>query len=249
MSESQRLAKAEIELNTAAKFPQLHDMREALKRFYYAMGTESVDKLLVDPEAKAVSADPLTEIQLAMTGKPIKAVLGQDHDAHIAVKTAFMQSPQMQGTNDPTVAIGVNLLKSNIAEHKALAFIAQVQAVAQAQGMPPGDPKVQGLIGQFMLQQSAASGQTKESTEARMMELQERQLAIDEERIKSQEVRENAKLAQKDRELDLKQLALSLENQNENRKLDQNAATKILESSAKAADTANQILADRVSQF
>ena len=246
MSESQRLAKAEIELNTAAKFPQLHDMREALKRFYYAMGTESVDKLLVDPEAKAISADPLTEIKMAMTGKPIKAVMGQDHDAHIAVKTAFMQSPQMQGSSDPTIAVGVNLLKSNIAEHKALSFIAQVQMLAQQNGANPQDQKVQGLIAQFMLKQSAESGVGKENSEAKMIQLQERQLAIDEERIKSQEIRENAKMAQKDRELDLKQLQLQLDNQQETRKLDQNAATKILESSARAADNANRILADRV---
>lgn len=248
-SESQRIAKAEIELKTAQQFPQLHDMKEALRRFYAALGTDSIDKLLTDPEKKAVSADPLTEIQLAMTGKPIKAVLGQDHAAHIKVKEAFLKSPQMQGTNDPTIVVGVGLLKSNMAEHKALMFIAQVMQMAQQNGLSPKDEKVQGVIAQAMIAKSAEQPGSQESTEAKMLELQERELAIAEERIRSQDIRESAKIAQKDRELDLKELGLKADIAADNRKLNIESATKILENSQRVADTEAARLSERAARL
>lgn len=248
-TESQRVARAEIELKTAQQFPQLHDMKEALRRFYGALGTENVEKLLADPDKKAVSADPLSEIQLAMTGKPIKAVMGQDHAAHIKVKEAFLKSPQMQGTNDPTIVVGVNLLKSNMAEHKALMFIAQVTQMATENGMSPKDEKIQGIIAEAMIAKSAEQPGSPESTEAKMLQLQERELQIAEERIKSQDVRESAKIAQKDRELDIKELTLKVDADATNRKLSIESAAKVLENSAKLAENEQRRLSERAARF
>ena len=47
---------------------------------------------------QAVQQDPIADIMSATKGQPIKAFPGQDHDAHIAVKTAYMQDP-MNGAN------------------------------------------------------------------------------------------------------------------------------------------------------
>jgi len=245
LSESQRVAKAQIEVEMAARFPQLHNMQEALRRFYSAMGTDSPEKLLSDPAAQAVAADPLTEIKLVMSGKPIKAELGQDHNAHIIVKEAFLQSPQMQGTNDPTVAVGTAALKANVSEHKTLIFIAQVMQAAQAAGVPAQDPQVQALIAQKMVAASAEAGTAPQSTEDKMMMLQARELDIAQKRIDSQDSRESAALALKQRELDLKFEELRADIANKDARLQVDSASKILDNNAKIAQIEVKQLADR----
>jgi hypothetical protein len=247
LTESQRVAKAQIELNTAQQFPQLHNMEEALRRYYAALGVEGIDKLLVNPEAEAVSADPLTEVQAAMRGKPIKAQLGQNHAAHIAVKTAFLQAPQMQGVNDPTVAMGQQLLNANIAEHKVLMFVAQAMQLAQQMGMPIEDENVQAQIATQLIQISNESNpqQQQANIEQQMIQLQAAELEMAGQRIQSQDVREAAKIAQKNRELDLKETDMLLKAQNSQKRNQIDASAKILDNSAKLADIQAQRLAER----
>jgi hypothetical protein len=247
LTESQRVAKAQIELNTAAQFPQFHDMREALRRYYAALGVESVDKLMTNPEAQAISADPLTEVQAAMSGKPIKAQLGQNHAAHIAVKEAFLQAPQMQGTNDSTVAVGQQLLVSNISEHKVLMFIAQAIQLAQQMGMPIQDENVQAQIATQLVQISAASNPQAQQAniEQQMVQLQAAELEMAGNRIESQDTREAAKIALKNRELDLKETDMLLKAQNQQKQTQIAATGKILDNSAKLADIQAQRLAER----
>ena len=247
LTESQRVAKAQIELNTAAQFPQFHDMREALRRYYAALGVESVDKLMTNPEAQAISADPLTEVQAAMSGKPIKAQLGQNHAAHIAVKEAFLQAPQMQGTNDSTVAVGQQLLVSNISEHKVLMFIAQAIQLAQQMGMPIQDENVQAQIATQLVQISAASNPQAQqaNVEQQMVQLQAAELEMAGNRIQSQDTREAAKIALKNRELDLKETDMLLKAKNQQKQTQIAATGKILDNSAKLADIQAQRLAER----
>jgi len=247
LTESQRVAKAQIELNAAQQFPQLHDLREALRRYYSALGVESVDKLLIDPEAKAISADPLTEVQAAMTGKPIKAQLGQNHAAHIAVKTAFLQAPQMQGADDPTIAVGQQILSANISEHKVLMFIAQAMQMAQQMGMPIEDENVQAQIATQLVQISAASNpqQQQANIEQQMLQLQAAELQMSGQRIQSQDTREAAKIALKNRELDLKETGMLLDAQQKQKQNQISASSKILDNSAKLADIQAKQLAQR----
>ncbi len=247
LTESQRVAKAQIELNTAQQFPQFHNMEEALRRYYSALGTESIDKLLKNPNAEAVSADPLTEVQAAMQGKPIKAQLGQNHAAHIAVKTAFLQAPQMQGVNDPTAAIGQQLLSANIAEHKVLMFIAQAMQLAQQMGMPIQDENVQAQIATQLVQISNESNpqQQQASIEQQTLQLQAQELAMAGQRIQSQDSREAAKIALKQRELDLKETEMLLDAKNKQKQNQISASSKILDNSARLADIQAKRLAER----
>lgn len=252
LSETQRVARAQIELEMAARFPQLHDMREALRRFYGAMGTEGLDKLLPDPEEKAVSADPLTEIQVAMQGKPIKAKLGQNHTAHIAVKEAFLASPQMQGTNDPTVAVGKQLLMANVAEHKVLMFNAQIMLLAQQMGLPIQDENVQAQLATQLMMMSAQSGQGAPqgpSVEQQMIEINKAELQLAQQRIQSQDTREAAKIALKQQELGLKRQQLEMDAMDKQRQAQINASSKILDNQAKMAQIAQKELSERVSNY
>jgi len=249
LSETQRVARAQIELEMAARFPQLHDMREALRRFYSAMGTDGYDKLLPDFEAQATSADPMTEVQVAVRGKPIKATLEQNHEAHIAVKEAFLQSPQMQGVNDPTIAIGRQLLMANVAEHKMLMFQAQMMLLAQQNGLSMQDERIQAQLAQQILQISLQSQQQQQagpSIEQQMLELNKAELQLSQQRIQSQDTRESAKLALKQQELGLKRQQLEMEAMDKQRQAQINASAKILDNQAKMSQIAQKELSARV---
>ena len=238
LSESQRVAKAQIELEMAARFPQLHDMREALRRFYGAMSVDGIDKLMPDPGAKAVSADPLTELQAVVTGEPIKAKLGQNHAAHVAVKEAFLASPQMQGVADPTVAQTVQLIKANISEHKVLMFASQIMMQAQQMGLPVQDEMVQGQIATAMVAMSAQSGVGGEqgpSAEMMMLQLNARELDIAEKRLQSQDIREAADIAMKNRKLGLEELKTMADIQHKQKTLGVQSASKLLDNAQKTA--------------
>jgi hypothetical protein len=182
-----------------------------------------------------------------MTGKPIKAQLGQNHAAHIAVKTAFLQAPQMQGANDPTIALGQQVLSANIAEHKVLMFIAQAMQMAQQMGLPIQDENVQGQIATQLVQISAASNpqQQQASIEQQTLQLQAQELQMAGERIQSQDTREAAKIALKQRELDLKETDMLLNAQAKQKQNQISASGKILDNSAKLADIQAKQLAER----
>jgi len=158
-----------------------------------------------------------------------------------------LQAPQMQGTNDPTIAVGQQLLSANIAEHKVLMFIAQAMQMAQQMGMPIEDENVQGQIATQLVQISAQSNpqQQQANIEQQMMQLQAAELEMAGQRIQSQDTREAAKIALKNRELDLEETGMLLNAQQKQKQNQIVASGKILDNSAKLADIQAKQLAER----
>ncbi len=130
-SNAHRMAKAQTILQAAQQAPQLHDMREIYRQFYVAMDFENVDKIMPQPQ-QAQPQDPLTDIQMASQGQPIKAFPGQDHKAHIAINQAFLNDPSSGG--DPMMQKIAMSIQANITEHMFLQFQEQVTAQAQQMG-------------------------------------------------------------------------------------------------------------------
>ena len=168
-SMSQRVVLAQEQLKLAQAAPELHNLREAYSRVYTALGVQNVDQIL-KPEPQPQPKDPATENQEASAaaggqGK-LEAFPQQDHQAHIAVHLAYMNSrvAQMQ----PPVLM---TLEKHIYEHLGLqARVIHDQQMAQnpqAQQLPPEQhedmvAQIQGqLIAQFQ-QQNPASQQGDE---------------------------------------------------------------------------------------
>ena len=73
--------------------------------------------------------DPVTENMDAMTGKPLKAFIYQDHEAHIAVHMALGQDPkmaQMIGQNPMAQQITASL-QAHIMEHVAFQYRREIE--------------------------------------------------------------------------------------------------------------------------
>ena len=132
-STAQRIAQAQAVLQMAQAAPQLHDMYEAYKRMYEAIRIQNIDEILKKPE-EAVQMDCIDENMSVMYGKPIRAFIEQDHEAHIAVHMQFLQAPSLAG--NPGAKTMQPILIAHIAEHIALLYRLRMQA-GVAMELPP----------------------------------------------------------------------------------------------------------------
>jgi signal transduction histidine kinase len=118
-SQSQRISLAQTELQLAMSNPQIHNMYEAYRDMYEAIGVKNIDQILPPPQ-QPMPMDPASENILAMSGKPFQAFKGQDHRSHITTHLNFMATSLAR--NNPAV---LGALEKNIFEH--IAFMAQEQ--------------------------------------------------------------------------------------------------------------------------
>lgn len=93
MMKTHRLMVADAVSATAASAPELHNMREVIKRKYEAMGVADIDSIL-PPPAQPTSLDAITENAYFMAGKPVIANVDQDHETHLLIHKTIEQSLQ-----------------------------------------------------------------------------------------------------------------------------------------------------------
>ena len=113
-SMSQRLALAQTQLQLAQSNPQMHNLYEAFRRIYEAIGVHNIEALLPAPQPPQ-PVDPATENAASVNMQPLKAFPGQDHDAHMTAHIIFMKTP-IPGSTPPIFAA----LQGHLCEHIAL---------------------------------------------------------------------------------------------------------------------------------
>ena len=120
-SQTQRISLAQTELQLATSNPQMHNLYEAYRNMYDALGVKNVDLLLKKPE-QPVPLDPSLENIMALGGKPFQAFPGQDHRAHITSHLNFMATNIAR--NNPMVMAA---MEKNIFEHISLMSQEQIE--------------------------------------------------------------------------------------------------------------------------
>jgi hypothetical protein len=124
---SQRITLANEQLRVALLAPDLHNVPEAFRRVYRALGVQNIDELL-KPEPPVIPKDPAMENTEALQMKLPKAFPQQDHDAHIAAHSLFIKTRMVQ--INPAVYA---LLQGHISEHiSQKASQEVVEALAQS---------------------------------------------------------------------------------------------------------------------
>ena len=101
-SVAQRITMAQTQLQLAQSNPQMHNMYEAYRRMYQAIGVRDIDGIL-NTQNVDKPKDPASENSQALDGSPLKAFAGQQHDAHIMNHLLFGMSPLIGGM--PQVAV------------------------------------------------------------------------------------------------------------------------------------------------
>jgi len=120
-SQTQRISLAQTELQLATSNPQMHNMYQAYRHMYEALGVKNIDQVLIKPQPPQPK-DPALEHIDSLAGKPFQAFPGQDHRAHMTAHLNFMATNIAR--NNPAVMAS---LEKNIFEHISLMAQEQVE--------------------------------------------------------------------------------------------------------------------------
>jgi len=120
-SQTQRISLAQTELQLAQSNPQMHNLYQAYRNMYEALGVKNIDSVLIKP-MQPTPKDPALEHIDSMAGKQFQAFPGQDHRAHITAHLNFMATNIAR--NNPMV---MGSLEKNIFEHISLMAQEQVE--------------------------------------------------------------------------------------------------------------------------
>ena len=136
---SQRVVQYQAVIQLAQTAPQIYNLPELHRQMLDVLGIKNADKLVpLDDDQKP--KDPVTENMAALKGKPMKAFMFQDHQAHIQVHQMAIQDPivqQLVGQNPQAQAI-MGAMQAHIAEHVGYAYR---QKIEEAMGASLPSPK------------------------------------------------------------------------------------------------------------
>jgi len=217
---AQRIMQYQAVMQLAAQAPQIYNLPQLHRQMIEVLGVTNADKL-VPTEDDQTPKDPISENMAFLNGKPTKAFIYQDHEAHIGAHTAFMQDPSI------AAQIGQNPMAQNmqaqamahIAEHLAFQYRRQVEeqigvALPAPDAQLPEDVEVQ--ISRLVAQGSA---QVLQLNKAKAQQQQAQQQAQDpliqmqqaELQLRGTEVQAKAQKMQSDIQIAQEKLALDKE--------------------------------------
>jgi hypothetical protein len=125
---SQKVVQYQAVMQMAQQYPQIYDLPELNKQMLEVLGIKNIGKLIPSADDQKPK-DPVSENMAIINGKPVKAFIYQDHQAHIAVHMAAMQDPkiqQMVGQNPQAGAIQAAAM-AHINEHVAFEYRKQLE--------------------------------------------------------------------------------------------------------------------------
>ena len=125
---AQRVVQYQAALQMAQMAPQIYDLPQLHRQMIDVIGIKNAEKIIPLPDDME-PVDPVSENMAALMGKPMKAFIYQDHDAHIKAHMSFMQDPmiaQMIGQNPAAQQI-MGSLQAHIAEHLAYSYRKQIE--------------------------------------------------------------------------------------------------------------------------
>tara|TARA_E500000318_G_scaffold3494_3_gene3923 strand:- start:283 stop:2610 length:2328 start_codon:yes stop_codon:yes gene_type:complete len=126
---AQRVVQYQAVLQMSQTAPQIYDLTQLHRQMIEVLGVKNAEKL-VPTKDDLKPVDPVSENMAALQGKPMKAFIYQDHQAHIATHMAFMQDPtvaQMIGQNPQAKQIMAGL-QAHIAEHLGYKYRQDIEA-------------------------------------------------------------------------------------------------------------------------
>ena len=138
---SQKVVQYQAVIQLAQTAPQIYDMKYLHRQMLDVLGIKNADKL-VKLEDDEKPLDPISENMNAVSGKPMKAFIYQDHDAHIAAHQAFMTDPVVTKTigQNPLANQIMAALQAHMAEHLGFQYRSQIEKQMGVTMPPPDKP-------------------------------------------------------------------------------------------------------------
>lgn len=191
---AQKIVQYQAVIQLAQSAPQLYDLPYLHRQMLEVLGLKNAKKLVpIDDEGEMKPRDPVSENMDVINGKPVKAFIYQDHQAHIATHMAAMQDPkiaQLMGQN-PNAQAMMAAMNAHIAEHLAFEYRKQVEEMA---GVPLPAPnaemdeatelevsRLMAAAAQKLLQKDqaeAAQAQAQQQAQDPVVQMQQQELQI-----------------------------------------------------------------------
>ena len=207
---AQKVVQYQAVMQLAQQNPDIYDLPELNKQMLDVLGVKNAEKLIPNKE-DIKSAAPVTENMNIINGKPVKAFLEQDHEAHIQVHMAFMQDPQVQAMVGQSTKAGLitAAMEAHIAEHIAFQYRLEVEKQLGVPLPPVEEPlprdvenevarltaEAAGKVLQSSQQKAAQEEQQKQQEDPILqMQKQELQIKQQESQAKSQKMMADAQL-------------------------------------------------------
>jgi hypothetical protein len=224
---AQRIMQYQAAIQLAQGAPQIYDLPQLHRQMLEVLGIKNADKL-VPVEDDQTPKDPISENMAFLVGKPTKAFIYQDHDAHIATHMAMMQDPsimQMIGQNPMAQQIQ-GAIQAHIAQHLAFSYRANVEKQLGVEMPAPDsdltpDMEVQlsRLVAQAAQQLSQANQQKAQQQQAQQMaqdpamQLQQAEIQIQQQDLQRKQQKDLAdnQLAQQRLALDAQRIQADIE--------------------------------------
>jgi hypothetical protein len=220
---AQKIVQYQAVLQLAQGAPQLYNLPLLHRQMLDVLGIKDAQKLVpMDDDQRPT--DPVTENQNVLKGKPVKAFLSQDHQAHIVVHMAAMQDPKIQSLlqNNPTAPALQSAMMAHINEHLGFEYRKQIEQTLGMQLPPQTDesgeevqmsPEVEARLSP-MLAQAAQQLLQKNQQEAQQAQQQQQaqdpivQMQMQELQLKAQENQRKAAKDQADNAIKAAQLQI-----------------------------------------
>lgn len=246
-SNAHRMMLAQMALQLAQQSPPGMFNLEALNRTILdAANMPNLDEIL-PPKKEPKPLDPLSDIAAATRGLSIAAFPGQNHDAHVQVKMAFLQDP-MNGQN-PAMQRVVPVLQSNIQEHIIMKYQEQVSGVAKqiVSNLPEEQQQMPNIM-EVAMAQAASQVQNanmamgkQQSPEEKMVELEKARLQLEQQKLQLDTMKNASDASLKNRELDIEETEVALkaiqDGQQQLIKAEEKEKDRINKQAMKAVDT------------
>jgi len=197
-SSAHRLALGQMAIQLASQTPPgTFNMPALYREVLTAANFPNLDEIL-PPEQKPEPKDPLADIMAASKGLPIAAFPGQNHDAHIQFKTAFLKDPG-NGAN-PMMQQIVPILNANIRDHMLMKYQEQIGGMITGVATDPQTSEmVMAQAAEGVANANAALG-IAQSPEQQMMNIEQQRLQLDQQKVQMDALEKAADLEVRSKE-------------------------------------------------
>ena len=215
---AQRIMQYQAVIQLAQGAPQIYNLPVLHRQMVEVLGIKNADKL-VPIDDDMTPRDPISENMAFLTGKPTKAFIYQDHDAHIAVHTSMMQDPSVMGQmgQNPMAQQMQAAIMAHVAEHIAFQYRSKIEQRLGATLPKPNiempeevEVQLSKLVAQAAAQllqinkNQAAQQQAQQQMQDPVMQMQQAELQIKQQDAQTKAQKVQGELAIKQAELQLK---------------------------------------------
>jgi len=177
---AQRVVQYQAVFQMAQAAPQIYDLPYLHRQMIETLGVKNADKIVPTSEDQKPK-DPVSENMAALVGKPTKAFIYQDHEAHIATHQAFMQDPMIAASigQNPMGQQIMASLQAHIAEHLGFLYRKQIEERLGVTLPPPDEELPEDIEVQLARLVSDAGKQLTQAHQQQAAQQQAQQQAAD----------------------------------------------------------------------